>query len=497
MFCYKCGKRVSNNMKYCPFCGYKLVEEETYVEDIAPDKDIVEELYQKKKYNNLLDMAVSGNILAMYYYIQFISNKVVASEYIYHKEIDKLKKLCDENILFAKTAYGFLLYQGSIRKEEGFKLIVDAYNSGDIVAKYIMSQWKQVGNGLIERDSFESYRLLKQASDAGYPSAMYTAGFMHYKGNNVSKDEKLGIELIEKAAFLGDEQANKFMRDMEPLWKDQNFGYWLNEEAIDSITDIVKNETENKLEGISFDKYDEENSSDSFIINTYSSISRCQSVDDYIELFNSIKSSSVDSEEKSTALTWLSNTISSFTSTSGGEADVNRAKEIVADKENAIMLAKRYVYPQHFLHFKDDLIKLKIYIDSNEMPDVMLEVSDIISSNFKKEIGLYEAYANAKKKKKDAKSGCLPAVVWTIFAFIGITMFPIVGIIIGLLSILCWLGLIYNFFTSSYTATQLEGYRLINSLIGYGYKLTDSKGDTMEVFDETQKYNNKIKSILE
>jgi hypothetical protein len=496
-------------MNFCPFCGEKFTDKDVYVDDIAPDKESIEELYKNKKYKDILDMALAGNILAMYNYIQFITKIAVKNEMTYNKEIERVEKLSNENIVFAKSAYGMFLYYKALDRKlwsnNGYNLIVEAYNSGDIVAKYMMSVWKQIGNGLIEKDTFGAYKLLKQTADAGYPSAIYSIGYMHYRGDNVSEDKELGMDLIEKAAFLGEEQANLFMSKVNIMWRDDNFGYWLNPKEIKTIVNIIKNESDNDFNSEEFIVCDEttyEKHDGEIVIDAKDKLLKCKNIDDYVELFDSIKNDTQNNdtqndEEKSILMKWLSKTISSFTSIPIDIESVSKTKEIMRDKERAILLAKRYTCPQHFLHFKNDLKRLEINMEPNEVQCVMLEVSDLISEKFKKEINLYEAYSKAKKNKKEAKGGCLPTVVWTIFAFIGIAIFPIVGIVIGILAFVCWIGTIYKFLTSGYTMAQLKGYTLINELIGYGYNITNLKGEKLEIYDESQRYDNKISSILD
>ena len=58
---------------------------------------------------------------------------------------------------------------------------------------------------------------LKASSDALYPPAMAELGLLHFRGRNVNQDSKLGRNLLEKAADLGEPRAHTIMGQIAML----------------------------------------------------------------------------------------------------------------------------------------------------------------------------------------------------------------------------------------------------------------------------------------
>lgn len=500
MRCNQCGHGIDDQMNFCPLCGCQIGSVERI--NAASDAKIkVEYLYKNKKYDELLRCAIAGNNIAKYYYIEYMYEQANRSSFLEWDSI--LKFLIDEKrkeTPFAIAAYGIFWYKQEIRGSMGvidtdavqraIKLVQKAADMNESAAMTELGEWYSNGTEYIKSDEYRGYQLIQKAACMGYPRAMRILGYWHYNGTrNVSLNEDLGYELIEKAAFMGEYSARKIILEQNPDWFDDEFEFSISKENVSCIISSLQHLSREK------DNNTEENVPiDNSKIDVISLIEKCSSVDEYKTVHKHLKDKSdIALKEKKIGLLFIEEILSSIMGVQINNHNIEDAEKTKIGKEKARDLLNRYTVLPHFLHFKNDLAHLGLTFDENDMNDLMKTGSELINEKCAKELKSYHEYLHVQSSMDMAK-GCSVFVVIGIILSVLISLFFIIGgVIVGVISALALIGVfILRAEGKSRSPNEEECFKLLNALVGYGYKVGD-----IEHHYQSYQYTNSIKSILD
>ena len=95
------------------------------------------------------------------------------------------------------------------------KLLKTASEAGYVPAIFELAVCYDLGD-LVEKDAIQAAFFYQQASEAGYPKAMFSHGLnLFYGSNGVPKDEQYGLALIKQAADENVDDAVDFLKQMD------------------------------------------------------------------------------------------------------------------------------------------------------------------------------------------------------------------------------------------------------------------------------------------
>ena len=495
MNCKYCNKVVSEMMTFCPYCGNRTDGEKSGFESKTDMRLQMATLYQNGKHDEILAYALEGDIFAKYYYkryVQDMGNKGVLTN-------DKafavnLKKHMDEGSVFAKAILGICRYNYKISfsgvtddwdEGAGKRLIRESAESDEPVAMEIWGEFLLKGYG-VEKDEVTAYKMMKSAANQGYPPAIYSLGLWHRQGTaGISKNEELGNELIEKAAFLGDQDAQSSMRKQNSKWLNTELGYAIADDNLKSTLSLISSEMNTEDSAIPISLCDE--------------YGRCQDVEDYVRLYKLLRDEYADDENTKDLFESLKQFIVGITGYSLDKMSIEEAQAWDKIMGQITEMTDGYTLPQHYLHFKDDIKTLEIDIADEDVPVAMRIVSKGLRSKCEKDFKKYIEYSKAKEDRKYPGFGC-GLIFCSIIAIIGFMIFPIIGWIAGVFALLIILAKTsYESTFKKISRTNKESYLLVNALIGYGYALfTKSDWDPQYSYGEYNAkdvYENKIPSV--
>lgn len=500
MICPQCSSIINKKMKFCPYCGSS---QEKSANSEIPDekKQLIEKLYANGAYNNILDIAMQGDVMAKTYYIRYMKDYAKKHRGLHYKNNSKLQKLqacCLEENAFSMAAYGLFLYLNADAKiqawdyeeqnrvrEEGAAFVKKAMQMQEVAAVTIWAEWMSEGSKAVKKDEFNAYQQMRQAADQNYPPAMYLLGMWHYKGTcGASKKEEEGYQLIEKAAFVGDEDARQLIRQNDKHWFDTELGFSIPKERLEGLVKISnfveKSETDDK---------------DDFSSVWDPKLNMCRSIRDYVDLYKSVCGKSSTDEVRAT---WLIHVISQLAQVPLNKETVQDAIKTKNDYQQAQRLIESYTCMEHFLHLKQDLARLGLRLDSAVMKEIMNRASEIMRSKYNEKIldGISYSTAAAEVKKAGSTAGIF---IWAIIILVALTaFFSTVGLIIGIVLFLGSIGVWRDKVKNKKIAAQAkENYLLVNALVGYGYTLFESWIEDKFEYNKNEKYNNQMPSVLD
>ena len=269
MICNCCNKHISDNSNYCIYCGNEF-------NNIKKNQLILQ--YEKaKKSTDMLSLAKEGNVFAEFNSIsEAISNtkKFLSSTGRY--SIAKMKEINESGDKFAIALCGITstiayrekglfeeIFEGFDYNEEifnmGVKMVKYAAELGSPSAQYYLGLWYKNGrkHAGINIDVQKAYGLMKASANQSYPSALYRLGLWHFEGKDgIAKNMKLGMQLIEKAAFFDEENAIDFIKETNKMWFSDDELDYLNSDsrkfAVKLMNSISK--AENKTNDVLYDE---------------------------------------------------------------------------------------------------------------------------------------------------------------------------------------------------------------------------------------------------
>ena len=490
MNCKNCGKIISDFMNFCPYCGH-LEGKTVSINNIAKDKENIETLFQEERYDEILEYAIQGSNIAKSYYINYVISMADEPQWTDDEDFkNNLKKR--KNSLFPTTALGvYLFYHGKkgflgitddASIDNGRNLIQQNARNDEPAAMTIFAKWLLHGEG-VDKDAFSAYRMMKAAAEKDYPPAIYQLGTWHYDGiEGISKNEEHGYELVEKAAFLGDVSAYEMIAKKHTGWFEESLGIAISTESLADIFKMITHQ-------IQYNSNEE-------CVDWKIEYDKCMCSNDFVALYKKIKKA--NAEKNLNLLIWLRLLLSNLLDLPLNDTNVENVLKIKADTEKALRLVEQYTCPQHFLHFKDDLKKLRLKFDDEIMERLMGDVSLILRSKCKRQASTYVSYLKSReedKKAKDTKGGFIGGIIISII--VGIFFLP-AGIILGVLFVLG--KLLYmkdqlNF--KKISNSSRNDYLLINSLIGYGYSPLEPWMIDEIKYYVGDEYQNEVPSILQ
>lgn len=505
MICSKCSNQINTQMNFCPYCGTRH-RTAVKITDIAYLKREIEQLSKDNKYDDILDIAIQGNIIAKTFYINHIRNFAQAHRGYNYKnvpELQKLQSLCLQNHAFGSAAYGIFLYENSDAKiqawdskernptkAEGISLIKKSAESREAAAITVLGEWTSQGINGTSKDEFTAYRLIKEAAEQFYAPAMYLLGLWHYKGiNGASKKEDIGYMMIEKAAFAGDADARKLILQNDDQWFQSEIGFTLPNDDIKRLQNISESicnpDVDSTNDNISVAEINKE-------------IEACRSIADYIKIYKSIQKPSVPDSNKKAWSDWLNSMISSIIGiplTDCSAVDIVKLKN---DYRRAIELIKKYTSLPHFLHLKEDLERIGIHFEEVVIDELMNQASKLIRAKCPKTIssGISYKAATSEIEKSGFTFGMVifSIIIAVVLSYFFGTVGIVIGIIIVLSAVMSWTTTKKNKRIASETK---ENYQLINAIIAYGYSPFEPYQEDNFQYDENAVYVNKTPSILD
>lgn len=487
MYCNHCKNIISDTMKFCPYCGSEIdgVKKEIEI-DIHKQ---VSDWYKNEQFENIFSAALDGNNTAKCYFIRYISDAQITAQN--EQLLENVIAMSNNGNPFSMSVLGIRKFCGGRKNilgyenedliKQGVELIKKAAEQGEASAMTFVAEW-MIDGKYAEKNISSAYKLMKAASDEGYPSAMYRLGIWHKDGSNgISKKEELGQELIEKAAFFGDQNALKYFKENNNDWFESTLNYAIPEETLRKIQELISSDKS---------KYQAEKNE---LETEYES---CQTKEDYIRLYKYLRDNSVNDNSLRDLFELLKVLVSNITGYSLDEVTLEEAEAATALAEKIVQLTDKYECPQHYLHFKEDLKTLKIDVDDESLPGLLDLVSNIFRKKHPKEIESYMKYATAKKDAKAVTGkGCV-FVGMIIVAILSGIFLPIIGIIVGVLALFVKFGEIITINEFKKISPEIKNdYLLINALIGYGYTPVDPE-IFQNKFDPEDVYENTVPSIL-
>ena len=127
------------------------------------------------------------------------------------------------------------IYREIAKAIRGISLVRKAADVGDPAAAYYMGGWCMSGNiRKIPENERDAFRYSQTAAKKGYPAAMYRLGQWYLTGTNgVRRDEALGLDWVEKAAFYDVPAAIDFVQKGNGRWRETDFQAAEDREQID------------------------------------------------------------------------------------------------------------------------------------------------------------------------------------------------------------------------------------------------------------------------
>lgn len=493
MQCNKCSYSLDKQMNYCPICGHqtgKSVE----ITNAYANKQLIEKLYAESEYDQILDLAIAGDNIAKYYYIEYIHGQADKGQfYNWDSIFEKLITEKNNNQCFAIAAYGIFLYRHAEKgalgvsdtdtMERAYKLVEKASNMYEPAAMTEFGIWCCDGTSYISKDEYRGYQLIKAAADMGYPHALRILGYWYYKGGrNISVDENRGFELIEKAAFMGEHSARHIILQENPNWLDENISFSISTKTVEHIVQLLDYP---KIQNNTIVEKDTEKQSRK--TDAFSLLEKCRSIDDYKSLHKHLKEhSNINQKEIQPILSFIEMVISSIVGIPITSETIANAEKTKADVDKAKELLNRYTCPQHFLHFKEDLKRLNLSFDEPIMSDLMTYASNLLNSKCEKEYQAYDEFLKTKDFVKSSK-GCLVVMI------VGIILtFALTNVIVGAIAVLVFLYIMFVRKSNKKKLADIkQDFLLINSLFGYGYKI-----GKINEYHKDMPYTNYVGSVL-
>lgn len=400
MKCKNCGKSINDNIKFCPYCGCNLNDGTEY-RGLSEDNQKAEKLFKQGKYNDLLDMAISENMVAKGLYIQYAeseADKGMMKNYEYTLSELIKKSKCGEP--FAMAAYGDFLYNVSKKgflfnsdtngMEKGASLVKRAASSDEPAALTIMSLWLMRGTEYA-KDELKGYKYMKQAADICYPPAMYYLGYWHYKGtHNVTKNVNLGYDYIERAAFFGNKYARDMMTKENKKWSDDS-NYSINDKMMSEIKKLISDNDDYVNDKNEYELMtSEENKVTSLIV-------QCNCVDDYIYAHQKIRSMKFSNYDSQYILSWIEKLAFDMYEI---PPEIFKSEYDVPKLMKSIMrIAGQYTKLEQFKFLFEDLEKNNLKYDDMLKKYILKKVSGIINVNYCHELEKYEIYEEKSNLK--------------------------------------------------------------------------------------------------
>ena len=356
------------------------------------DNKKAEKLFKQGKYNDLLDMAISGNMVAKGSYIQYIDNEADKGMMRnYEHTLATLIKKSQSGNPFAMAAYGKFLYYVSKKgvlftsdtngMSKGASLVKRAASSDEPAALTVMSLWLMSG---IEytKDELKGYKYMKEAAESLYPPAMYHFGYWHYKGtHNVTKNTELGYDYIERAAFFGNKYAQDMMTKDNKKWLDKDLDYSLDNKMMSEIKKLISD----KNDDISSSEFiDSEETQVNLII------SQCKCVEDYISAYQKIRSMKFSNYDNQYILSWIEKLAFDMDEIS---PEIFKTENDVSKEMKSVMrIVGQYTKLEQFKFLFDDLEKNNLKYDDMMKKYILKKVSGIINADYRQELKKYEIY---------------------------------------------------------------------------------------------------------
>jgi hypothetical protein len=459
-------------MNFCPYCGYQI-KPEAVRNKCLDQYDGVDNCVNNGNYRQLLDRAISGDMYAIFCYVQHISSQSRTSVPNRTNEYDMLKEMALESIPFAMTAYAISIYYEnrersglaeSIREgikynqekvDEAFKLVNQAVNLGEPVAQYELWLWDENIN-----DDARAYKLLESSAKQEYPPAMYTLGMWHYEGTHgARKDVEKGYALIEKAAIYKHQKAIEFFKESDSHWDDLNlqdaFDDKLTQLAIGNL--YIQNKGIEVKKSKSQEERAEAQKQENDIIEE--ALDACISFDTCVHEYKKLAGMKFYIVDQTEALYSIKEKMEAFAQVSG-----NSIEETIMLKEQ-LDKCKQEIFTYKSL---DDFTKLKIWGEQNDINEKALHSafdygSNVLKKKFDNDIQKYKEY---KAKKPNGIFGVLIGLVFWLAVAIIVNI-----IIIKVIACFGVIGSIGVIFSEHRIRSYKKTYLKIEQLVKIGYNV--------------------------
>lgn len=491
MRCSACEKNIYDYMNFCPYCGAQIgqivVESLNYEE-----RETIEAMFLNEKFDDLLEYALSGNNFAQTYYVRKIKSVACERETTDHnKYVKQLKEKKDNP--FAMAALGIFYYhhahhtvfdyQKDDLLSESRKWTFSASKKKDSFAIALVAEWLFTGENA-DKDVITAYEFSKKAAEMGCSMAMLNLGLWHSEGREgISKNQVLGREYIEKAAFLGDFTARTMLSKENNKWFEEDLVFSVSNESLFDIKRLV-----------SPNVWDEKEAGLKALRNQYDN---CINADQLINFYIELRSHFKDNKGAELLYKWLEQYLCNILGLELNGKSVDDTIRINEQLNEAKKVVAKYTKPQHFLHLRSDLKRLSLDFDEETLKKLFDDVSITLQEKCTKEKTAYLKYLSDGGKDKDLKiRNLFIAFLFLLLITVVLWMFSkILGIIATGFMVL-WIISVTSQKRNYKKAQKLkDDYQLINALIGYGYTPIILDGTEIK-FDETVEYINKVPSVI-
>jgi TPR repeat protein len=457
-------------MNFCPYCGYQI-KPEAVRNRCLEQYDGVDNCVSNGNYRQLLDRAMSGDMYAMFCYVQHISSQSRTSVPDRTNEYDMLKEMALKSVPFAMTAYAISIYYENRERsglvesfregikynqekvDEAFKLVNQAVNIGEPVAQYELWLWDEN-----IKDDARAYKLVEASAKQEYPPAMYTLGMWHYEGTHgARKDAEKGYALIEKAAIYKHKKAIEFFKEADSHWDDLN----LQDEFDDKLTQLaignlyVKNKSSEVKKSKSQEEREEAQKRENDIIEE--ALDACISFDTCVHEYKKLAGMKFYIVDQTEALYSIKEKMEAFAQVSG-----NSLEETIMLKEQ-LDKCKQEIFTYKLL---DDFTKLRSWGEQNDINEKALHSafaygSNVLKKKFNNEIQQYREY---KAKKPGGIFGVLFGLVFWLAVAVIVNMI--------IIKVIAWIGVIGSIgiiFSEHRIRSYKKTYLKIEQLVKMGY----------------------------
>lgn len=215
MKCNKCSKDIPDNVKFCPYCGAKIEQDQNELLYLKAAK-YEDNLEIDKAFNIYSKLANEGDAKAMaivgVYYINGLGRDVD-----YKKAASFFKKAVELKNPDAMFYLALMYDEGKgvfVNKDKCGKLMTEAANLG-VCDAYSWIGFKCLyGDATTQPDYETAMHSFNKAIELGSVDANYGLGLMFLNGVYVKKDINKAIELFETAAKGNHQDAINQLNDL-------------------------------------------------------------------------------------------------------------------------------------------------------------------------------------------------------------------------------------------------------------------------------------------
>ena len=221
-FCINCGAPLEANIHFCGKCGAKVEDQKNSSSEKMDYPKPSKSFPWKYVLFGIFILTLIGVIVSFLYMDDSRNNyRTIPSSLSNQERInvsadpqqhtEKARKIMDD---IERNKNNYSSSKNDALWDEVIQHIQKAVSLDDAEGYYLLAMLHEDGYRHIKRDLGEMIHNLAISAQKGYAEAQFTLGYMYANGDEVDKDKTKGLDLLNKAANQGHQEAKKELENI-------------------------------------------------------------------------------------------------------------------------------------------------------------------------------------------------------------------------------------------------------------------------------------------